>query len=244
MDDVRVRRAIAYGIDRQAFLDTAEPQLSGAVYSPVPAQFLPGGLSRKDAIFLKLEYPLNIKKAIQLLKEAGYPNGFTLNIVSSEKRVYQTYYKVLKEQLAKINIVCNIETVTHREMHQQIRKTTKPLVIYPAWRPNADAYLTRFFHSDSMVASGKKPDTNFSLYDKIDNLIESARIEKDPKVQANLWIQAQIKILNDMAAYPLMFTKQIFIRRPYVEYGHQPVSTMALYPQFTEKTTLTNTNTL
>ncbi len=238
LDDIRVRKAIAYGLSRKAFLDTSIPKLAGPVYAPVPNQFLPGGLSQKDAVLFKLDYDQDIEKARRLLAQAGYPDGFTLDLVSSEKRVYTAYYAVLKQQLAKINIHCNIKTVSHREMHSQIRKSPKPLVIYPAWRPNADVYLTRFFHSDSIVVSGKKPDTNFSGFHQIDTLIESARTQTDPKTQIHLWEQAQIKILNDMIAYPLMYTKQLFIRRPYVNYGHTLVSTMALYPQFTEKTAI------
>src|SRR6056300_537521 len=32
-------------------------------------------------------------------------------------------------------------------MHKRIRRTLTPIVIYVAWLPNADAYLSRFFHS-------------------------------------------------------------------------------------------------
>jgi peptide/nickel transport system substrate-binding protein len=39
-----------------------------------------------------------------------------------------------------------------------------------------------------------------------------------------------------MAAFPIMFTKQCYARKTSVDYGHPLVSTMALYPQFTEKT--------
>ncbi len=238
MDDIRVRKAIAYGLDRQKFLDTANSDISGSVYSPVPVNFLPGGLSLSDVRALNLEYEYDPARARLLLAQAGYPHGFVLNLVSSEKRLYQAYYRVLAAQLAEIGIRCRIRTVSHPEMHRQIRHEPKPLVIYAAWRPNADAYLTRFFHSDSIIVTGSRPDTNFSCYDKIDKLIETARMEIDPDRQISLWHQAQIRILNDMAAFPIMYTKQIYIRKKYVDYGHKLVSTMALYPQFTEKTKL------
>jgi len=238
LDDIRVRQAIAFCLSRQAFTETTNPQVSASVFSPVPAQFLLGGLSLKDVKALNLEYAQDLDKARRLLKEAGYADGFTLDLVASEKRVYQAYYTVLKKLLEKIHITCNIKTLTHSQMHKQIRQDPKPLVIYPACRPNADIYLTHFFHSDAIVVTGKKPDTNFSHYDKIDTLIEAARLEIDPQAQVNLWAQAQIRILNDMAAYPITFTKQIYIRKKYVDYGHSLFSTMALYPQFTEKTNI------
>lgn len=237
-DDLRVRKAIAYALNREGFLAATSPRVSGPVFSPVPAQFLPGGLSEDEARTLNLVFSQDLDKAKQLLKEAGYADGFTLDLVTSEKRVYQNYSSVLKEQLALIGINCNIQTLPHAEMHKTVRNQAMAMVIYGAFRPNADAFLTQFFHSDAIVVTGARPDLNFSHYDKIDKLIEAARMEINPTVQANLWAQAQIRILSDMAAFPIMYTLQCYARKNHVDYGHELVSTMALYPQFTEKTRL------
>jgi len=238
LDDIRVRRAIAYALDRRKFLETTSTRIVGAVYSPVPARFLPGGLTAEEVRNIGLAYDTDLEKARQLLVEAGYPDGFTLDLVTSEKRLYRTYYEVMREQLARIGIVCNVQVFSHSDMHKRIRKEPLPIVIYVAWRPNADIFLSRFFHSDSIVVTGANPDTNFSRYRNIDRLIEAARLEIDPEKQINLWKQAQIRILNDMVAYPIMYTIQCYARRTVVDYGHPLVSTMALYPQFTEKTRL------
>lgn len=234
LDDVRVRKAIAFALDRKEFLNAGNPRVGGAVYSQVPHRFLPGGLSENDVRILNLSYEQDLEKARQLLSDAGFPNGFSLDMVSSEKRFHITNTRVFKAQLERIGIRCNIRVVPHSEMHKIIRKDPKPVVFYGAWRPNADVYLTRFFHSDSMVVTGKKPDTNFSLYTDIDRLIEAARLEIDPNTQVNLWTQAQIKILDAMAAFPVMYVMQVTVRNRQVDYGHTLRSTMALYPQFTE----------
>jgi len=238
LDDIRVRRAIAFALDRETFLNTMSKQFVGSVYSPVPAQFLPGGLTQADAERLQLAYDQDLVKARQLLIDAGYPDGFSLDLVTSEKRLYRTYYEVMQRQLSRIGIDCRITVETHSRMHKRIRRSLTSIVIYVAWRPNADAYLSRFFHSDAIVLSGTKPDTNFSHYDKVDALIEAARLEIDPERQTQLWAQAQIRILDDMAAFPIMFTKQCYARKTSLDYGHPLVSTMALYPQFTEKTSM------
>ena len=238
MDDIKVRKAIAYALHKESYLNLYHHDFAGYVYSPVPAQFLPGGLTKQDVNLLGLEYKENVKKAKKLLTEAGYPNGFVLDLVASEKRIYSNNYHILHEQLARIGIVCNIKVLPHPEMHQEIRKHPKPIVIYTAWRPNADVFLTRFFHSDALLVSGVKPDTNFSSYTKIDDLIEAARHEINPEKQISMWHQAQIRILNDMVAYPVIYANMRTPRRDYVDYGHPVVSSMALYPQFTEKTRL------
>lgn len=238
MDDIKVRKAIALALHKESYLNIYNPPYAGYVYSPVPSQFLPGGLTESDVTYLGLKYQENVQAAKQMLSDAGYPNGFMLDLVGSEKRTYSRFYHILREQLARIGIVCNLEILPHAAMHKSIRKTPRPIVIYTAWRPNADVFLTRFFHSDAVLVDGIKPDTNFSHYTKIDQLIESARHEVNPEKQISLWHQAQIRILSDMVAYPLIYAKMRTPRRDYVDYGHPVVSSMALYPQFTEKTRL------
>jgi peptide/nickel transport system substrate-binding protein len=238
LDDIRVRRAIAFALNREAFLETTSKQFVGSVFSPVPAQFLPGGLTKAEAEMLNLTYTQDLAKARGLMADAGYPDGFALDLVTSEKRLYRTYYEEMRRQLSQIGVDCRIAVESHSTMHTLIRRNPLPIVVYVAWRPNADAYLSRFFHSDAIVLSGARPDTNFSRYSNVDQLIEAARVEIDPAKQTQLWVQAQIRILDDMAAFPIMYTKQCYARRSNVAYGHPLVSTMALYPQFTEKTSL------
>ncbi len=238
MDDIKVRKAIAYALHKESYLNIYNINFAGYVYSPVPAQFLPGGLTQKDVKILGLEYEENVKKAKALLTQAGYPNGFTLELVGSEKRTYRNFYRILHEQLARIGIVTRTKILPHADMHREIRTNPRPIVIYTAWRPNADVFLSRFFHSDATLISGIKPDTNFSHYTKIDKLIEAARHETNPERQISMWHQAQIRILSDMVAYPVIYAIMSTPRRDYVNYGHPVISSMALYPQFTEKTKL------
>jgi peptide/nickel transport system substrate-binding protein len=238
LKDVRIRRAMAYALDREAFKNTTSMKLVRDAFAPVPADFMPGGLTATEVETLGLAYETDLDHARRLMAEAGYQDGFDLEVISSKKRIYRRVYEVLRKQLSRINIDCRITIASHANMHKLIRQRPRAVVIYAAWRPNADAYLTRFFHSDSIVVTGKKPDTNFAHYRKIDKLIEDARLEINPVKQINLWGQAQVMIMSDMAAYPVMYTIQGVARKTHVDYGHRLLSTMALYPQFTEKTRL------
>ncbi|MXN67182.1 polyamine ABC transporter substrate-binding protein [Stappia sp. GBMRC 2046] len=236
LDDIRVRKALAYAVDRDVFRSLFAQGVVENVYSPVPAEFLPGGLSREEAARLQLDYPYDPAKARELLAEAGYEDGFKLKLVTSERGHYLSNYESLRDQLAKVGIEIELEVVEHREMHRRIREDENAIVIYVAWRPNADVFLTRFFHSDSTVVTGKSPDTNFSHYDGIDKLIEIARSARDPADQVRIWKQAQVKLLSDAAALPLHYVNLVYARRKNVDYGHPLTAAMALYPQFTETT--------
>ena len=238
LDDRRVRKALAYAVDRKVFRSLFAKGIVENVYSPVPVDFLPGGLTHNEVARLGLDYPFDPAKAKTLLAEAGYADGFSLKLVTSERDHYRTNYESLRDQLAPLNVAIELEVVEHRKMHERIRQDENPIVIYVAWRPNADIFLTRFFHSDSTVVTGRSPDTNFSHYDQIDRLIETAQTARRPADQVRFWKQAQVKLLEDAVAYPLHYVNLVYARRINVDYGHELNAAMALYPQFTEKTRL------
>jgi peptide/nickel transport system substrate-binding protein len=238
LDRVEVRRAIAHALDRGEFLALFGRPVAETVYSPVPARFLAGGLTREEAAAKGVDYPTDLEKARRLLAQAGFPNGFTLDMSTSEMSGYRILYESMQAQLAKVGIKVNVRVVDHPTMHSLIRKDANPFVIYIAWRPNADVYLTQFLHSDSIVVSGPKPNTNFSHYNKIDALIERARVETDAAKQAAMWKEAQVKIMEDMVAYPIQYQNQVYARSTAVDYGHELISVLALYPGVTEKTRL------
>src|SRR5579884_4551601 len=103
---------------------------------------------------------------------------------------YRVIYESMQAQLARVGITMNISVVDHATMHDQIRKDVNPLVVYIAFRPTADAYLTQFFHSDAIVVTGKSPNTNFAHFRDADGQIDAARNETDPVKQGSLWKQA------------------------------------------------------
>jgi peptide/nickel transport system substrate-binding protein len=237
LDDPNVRKAIAYALNREDFVALSGAPVAEAVYSVVPAQLMEGGLTEEQAAEANVAYASDLEMARQLMEEAGLADGFSMELVTSEMDSYRRVYEVMQDALQEINIDLQISVVDHATMHEQIRQGVNPITVYVAFRPNADVYLTQFF--SGAEASGEMPNTNFSHYDQIDDLILQARAETDPVAQAELWRQANIKILEDMAAYPINFTNQVYGRQETVDYGHELVSSLALYPQFTEQTTIT-----
>lgn len=232
----KVRKALAYAISREKLLAFFGPTPSEPLYSPVPVKYLPGGLTKEKVEQKGLLYKENLDKAKELLKEAGYGKGFGLVAVTSERASYRRTYEAIQAQLKEIGVELKLKVVDHSTMHSMIRKDINPIVVYIAWRPNADVFLTRFYHSDSIVVTGESPDTNFSHYTEIDRLIEDARVAIDPAEQENLWKAAQSKILDDAVAYPMFILKFVFAQDPSVEWGYPLKSTLALYPQVTENT--------
>jgi len=235
----QVREAIALAIDREEHQALYGSPVSEVVYSVVPAALMPGGLTHEEATAAGVDFPYNVERAKELMAEAGYPDGFSMTLITSEMPAYRANYEVLQAELGEIGIDIELQVVDHATMHAQIREDVNPIVIYVVNRPNADLLLTQFFHSDSIVVTGKSPVTNFSHYKGIDDLIVQARTETDPAAQEEIWKQANIQILKDIAAVPLQYQNQVYARNPNVEYGHELVKVMALYPGIDETTTIT-----
>jgi peptide/nickel transport system substrate-binding protein len=231
LKDPKVREAILLAVDREAHVALSGSPVSEPVYSVVPAEFMPGGLTQEAATAAGVITSPDIERAKQLLAEAGYANGFELDLVSSEQDSYLRAYTVLQEQLAQIGITVNLEPVQHQSMHTLIREGANPITIYVAFRPTADVYLNQFFST----AGGT---TNFSKF-TVDDLIAQARAETDPEAQAAIWEQANVEILQNFAGYGLMYTNQVYAKSDRVDYGHELVSVVQLYPGINELTTIT-----
>ena len=93
-------------------------------------------------------------------------------------------------------------------------------------------YLTLFF----TTAGGT---TNFSKF-TLDDQINAARAEMDAAAQVEAWKQINIEILQNFAGYGLMYTNQVYVRQPSVDYGHELISVPQLYPGYNETTTISS----
>ena len=79
LDDIRVRRALAHAIDRQAVID-------GAMFgygTPIGSHFAPHHPAYVD---LTDRYPFDPEKAKALLNEAGHGNGLTFTLKLPPRR--------------------------------------------------------------------------------------------------------------------------------------------------------------
>ncbi len=229
MDDIRVRRAICHAINREELMKFLGPDVTEKLVSAIPVNYL-GGTDKVPV------YEFSPEKAKKLMAEAGYPKGLDLSMVITEMSDYRRPMEQIQEQLRRIGINLKMDVITHTAFHQQIRKDLNPLVLYVCARfPTADPILTQFYHSKSIVGAPTAI-TNFSHYNKIDDLIEKARVQPDPKKQKLIWAEAQNKIIEDVVVLPLCITKFVFARKTYVDLGYEMRSTLTLVTPIKETT--------
>ncbi|MFJ2621319.1 ABC transporter substrate-binding protein [Glutamicibacter sp. NPDC087344] len=100
LKDVRVRQAINYAFDRETILDQVMMGQGTATSQPF------GKASGAWSEELENYYTYNPQKAKELLKEAGYENGVTVDIPGVQN--FETQLSVVKQQLADVGITLNI----------------------------------------------------------------------------------------------------------------------------------------
>lgn len=232
LDDIRVRKAIAHAIDRDAIVKFRGTSLSMVADSVVPR----GYLGHATVPLLKHD----VAEAKRLLAEAGYPNGITIKSIQTTLPAMLTTMQVVQAQLRAAGINLEFNLVDHPTFHAQIRQDLSQLVYYGAARfPVADTFLTQFFDSPAIVG---KPTavTNFSHCDVADAEIAAARSEPDLAKQKALWETAQKKIIDAVCAVPLYEMGQPWAWKNKLSFGYKVEGSLGLSPPIDETTRLAN----
>jgi peptide/nickel transport system substrate-binding protein len=114
-DDPRVRQAIAHAIDRQAIIDGAMFGLG----TPIGSHFAPHHPAYFD---LTGTYPYDPEKARELLKEAGYPDGFEATLKLPPPSYARRGGEIVADQLGKVGIKLEIIPVEWAQWLEQVFK--------------------------------------------------------------------------------------------------------------------------
>ena len=199
LDDIRVRQALNYAVDIKDIINTAfygrgEP--SGSPLIP--------GLSLYYNEDLRDPYPVNLAKARALLEEAGYGNGFNLEIkVPSNYVMHVDTAQVLVNQLAKINVRVNIRLVDWATWLSDVyrnRNYEATIISLDSSTISPQGFLGRY------VSSAPGNFLNFRN-EGYDNLYREILEEQDESRRILLYREAQ-KIISDEAA--AVFIQDIF----------------------------------
>ncbi len=111
--DVRVRKAINHAIDRQAMLKTVVGDTARVLHT----QCFPGQFGCTDQGAARYEY--NPAKAKALLAEAGYPNGFDVDLYAYRERP-QT--EAMIGYLRAVGIRANLRFMQYAAMRDALRE--------------------------------------------------------------------------------------------------------------------------
>ena len=204
LDDKKVRQALNYALDKEAILKTVFFGQAQFQNSPIP----PGTYWDKS---LK-GYPFNLDKAKQLMAESSVPKGFTYEqSIAAGNTVAQQVATIAKDQWAKIGVTVNINQIESGVLSAQ-RKEGKLMAWTGGWTNDMNDPTEI---ANRILRGGTSTLGAYTRYNNpmLNDLINSADLEQDPKKREMLYSQVQSIYLDD--------APQVFIAYPPATAGWQ-----------------------
>ncbi len=210
LKDVRIRQAINYGFNRRKMM----LYIRNSIGIPAESGFIPAGLPSFDSTAVK-GYDYEPAKALQLLKEAGYPNGVGLPVIKLLTiPVYSEFATYIASELQQVGIKIQVETVQKSLLLEETAKSDA-LFFRGSWiadYPDAENYLSVFY--------GKNPaPPNYTRYKNaaFDKLYEKSLAEKNDSIRIKINQQADQLMIKDAPVVPLWYDVVIRLVKPYVK---------------------------
>ncbi|MFJ5381138.1 glutathione ABC transporter substrate-binding protein GsiB [Cupriavidus sp. CER94] len=210
-NDPKVRQAINYAINKEALAKVA---FAGHA---VPADgVVPHGVDYAEKLG---PWPYNPAKARELLKEAGYPNGFETTLWSAYNHTTaQKVIQFVQQQLQQVGIKAQVLALEAGQRVERVESVQKPeeagvRMYYVGWSSStgeSDWALRPLLASESMPP--KLLNTAYYKNDQVDADIAGALRTTDRAEKAKLYKDAQQRIWND-APWAFLVTEKILYAR-------------------------------
>jgi peptide/nickel transport system substrate-binding protein len=199
-DDIRVRKAINYAIDKQEIIDGVYLGLGINIASP----YKPG--TRWSNPDLQ-PYPYDPAKAKALLKQAGFADldgdgilerdgkPFTFEIITNQNKEREKSAVLIQRRLKDIGIDVKIRAIEWASFISRFIKTGDFDVVVLGWGLGLDPDQYSIWHS-SQQAPGQ---FNFIGYSnpKVDQLLEQGRTELNPDKRQKIYHEFAKILLED-----------------------------------------------
>ena len=203
-DDIRVRQAIAYAINKKAYTKVIFDGFARPASSVLPPE-VPGAVKFED-------WPYDPKKARELLKEAGYPNGFKTELWGAfNNSTVNKGLQFLQQQLRMVGIQTTPRALEAGIMVDEVDSQTDDLkapvrLWFVTWSNSTgepDWGLRPFF--DSRATPPHLNNTSYYKNPKLDALFDQGLAEVSPEKRNAIYGEVQKIIWNDVPAIPLGF---------------------------------------
>jgi len=227
-DDVRVRQAVAYAIDKKVIVEALYGGIGQVAKNPIP----PGMPGYNNDIE---DYPCDPQKARGLLAAAGYPNGFETDFwYMSNSRPYIINPKevalLIQSDLRKVGIRAKAETIEWGAYLDYVGKGKHSMALLGWSADIADA--DNFFGPLLSIPASQPPHAqNIAFYrsEPLQKIIEEARAATNQYRRVELYRDACRIVHDDAPWVPLVHTSQVVLVRSNVHGIKVPVITKIIF---------------
>ncbi len=200
LNDLRVRQAIAYAVDKDEIIDAVANGSGTRVdsfLSPSMAYYYNNNLN---------VYEQDFEKSKELLAEAGYPDGFTITVtIPSNYQFHVDTGQVLKDQLANVGINLEIQLVEWAQWLEGVytNRDYETTIIGHSGKLDPNDFLNRF------ESNYGRNYFNFSNSD-YDKLIADGISTSKPEERKVFYDEAQQFLIDQAASIYIMDPSLVF----------------------------------
>ncbi len=231
-DDIRIRQAVRYAIDKEALAKSLAPMGKPMVGVMAPAY---AGAVTEAELPPELRYKYDPDRAKKLLAEAGFAAGLSFPNYMSTREDYSSNMLIVQEQLRKVGMNMEMSMIDHTTYHLNNRKNLNTLVMFSSSYPPVP---TQIFIDQLAKASEVKSDgsggINFSHYGAVMPGIDDtlAALDNEPSFDAIVKSvkQMEIQILRDLPVISLGSLSYVIVRNPRIDLGYKVRSGYAYWP--------------
>lgn len=200
--DIKVRQAVNYAIDRESLVDNLLKGKSKVVWTPCfPSQF---GCEQDVT-----EYAYDPEKAKALLAEAGYPDGFTTEFYAYRDRAYA---EAISSYLNAVGIKTDFKMLQYSALRELNMKGEVPLS-FQTWGSysinDASAMVSQFFKHGSL-------DTTRD--DQVLEWLDVADSSTDPDTRIEYYRKALVRIADEAYWAPMFSYNTNYVTSKEVNY--------------------------
>jgi oligopeptide transport system substrate-binding protein len=206
---LKIRQAINYGFDRRKMIT----YLRNSIGTPAESGFIPPGLPGFDSTKVH-GYYYNPARAIQLLQEAGYPDGAGLPVITLKTiDIYADLAGFIARQLEEIGIKVQID-ITQKSLLLEETAKSQAVFFRASWigdYPDAENYLSVFY-------SVNPSPPNYTRYknQQYDQLYRNSLIENNDSIRYDYYRKMDQLVINDAPVVPLWYDEVIHFVNPAV----------------------------
>lgn len=187
-NDVKVRQAISYALDTKSIVNAAWRGIGKVAVGPIGPN-----VKYSDKTLTVHEY--NVQKAKDLLKEAGYPNGFKATIWVNQKTERISMATIMQSQLKEVGITVQVKVLEWGAYLDGLTKGEEDMFII-GWScqtndPDMAVYAPLL---STMGGAGG----NYSFFNdpKADELIKKGRSMKDSSEREQVYKDLQQEVVK------------------------------------------------
>ena len=205
LNNVKVRQAIGYAIDREKII---KELLSGQ--AKIAHSILPAG---SWAYSPGTQYNFDPAKSKQLLQEAGYKNEPIIFKFTAGNAAVSSYAQVIQNSLVEVGLNVQIETLDRNVLITQMSQGQFQMNTNIWVGGNQDPIFLKDLFTTRKIPSATVPCCNRSRYSNpdVDRLVDQAINEIDRVKAKDLYIEAWGLISNDLPLLPLWYPANMVV---------------------------------